>query len=184
MTHSTVKRDFALLIETACSNFEALSDLITGEAKITYTTPSPNPYVDMRHLKCSSEARAALAKQFVFNCVRAYRICEHGNNELGLDKAQRKAFIAKVKPVVPVRDVNEHGYDVNTRGKESRPSMHTHESGWLQLDETAMIIRGATEILMGPLNLHDIYKSIEKMRSIAGFASTRPITFDNETEVL
>jgi hypothetical protein len=69
-----------------------------------------------------------------------------------------------------VRDINEHGFEVKEGNAGSRPSLHFHEHvGYL--DETALLISSDTIVLMGPLNLYDIYRSVARMREIAGFAS-------------
>jgi hypothetical protein len=68
--------------------------------------------------------------------------------------------------------VNEHGFDVNAEDT-SRPKMHYQYGGYT--DETAMAILGPDKILMGPLNLCDVYPSIARMRDIAGFASLKGV---------
>ena len=47
--------------------------------------------------------------------------------------------------------------------------MHHREGGIL--DETSMVIGSDKEILMGPLNLYDMYVPTARLRSLAGFAS-------------
>ena len=49
--------------------------------------------------------------------------------------------------------------------------MHMHELRGAALDETALVILSETEVLMGPLNLYDIYVHVAKMRDQAGLGS-------------
>jgi hypothetical protein len=39
------------------------------------------------------------------------------------------------------------------------------------VDETAMVVLGDQKILMGPLNLYDVYVPTDCMRKLAGFGS-------------
>jgi hypothetical protein len=91
----------------------------------------------------------ALAKSFVFNARRANRVCFLNEATVGLDCAQRKAFMDAINPLTAVRNVNEHGFD----GKGgSKPSMHENEGG---SDETGLVVLCRDKILMGPLNLYE-----------------------------
>jgi hypothetical protein len=110
----------------------------------------------------------ALAKSFVFHAVRARRICEHGAGSLTVNRTERKLFLSATAKVPDVRDVNEHGFDW---GATSKPSMHHHSKNSAMVDETAMVVLGDQNILMGPLNLYDIYLPTNRMRKLAGFAS-------------
>jgi hypothetical protein len=58
------------------------------------------------------------------------------------------------------------GFDHDTK---SRPMLHLNGGGFV--DETAMYIGGAEEILMGPINLYDVYRSLARMRDLAGFVA-------------
>ena len=111
----------------------------------------------------------ALAKSFVFNVVRARRICEHSRGSLAVNGLERTRFLRATASVLGVRDVNEHGFD--TSGRTSKPTMHSHPEYSVVLDETAMVVLGDQEILMGPLNLYDVYVPTAYMRTLAGFAS-------------
>jgi hypothetical protein len=128
----------------------------------------------------------ALAKSFVFYLVRARRICEHGAGNLTVNRTERSRFLNGTAAVVDVRDVNEHGFDAksakvmqrrtgsedgSSRRKISMPSLHTHTEECAILDETSMIILGDKKILMGPLNLYDVYIPADRMRQLAGFKS-------------
>jgi hypothetical protein len=114
----------------------------------------------------------ALAKSFLFFSARAHRICEHGAGSLHLPREERKLFLAMMRHVVPVRDVNEHGFDPNA-GSEATPSLHFHKLEDVMVDQTSLIILGPDKILMGPLNLCDVYRAIDRMRKLAGFAAAR-----------
>jgi hypothetical protein len=110
----------------------------------------------------------ALAKSFVFYAVRARRICEHGQGSLGLDRLERTRFLKGTERLVHVRDVNEHGFDANG---SSKPSKHLHEEESAVVDETSLTILSDQKVLMGPLNLYDVYVSVARMRGLAGFSS-------------
>ena len=49
--------------------------------------------------------------------------------------------------------------------------MHLHSGESALVDETGMIVLGDHKILMGPLNLHDVYVATDNMRKLAGFSS-------------
>jgi len=85
---------------------------------------------------------------------------------------ERTRFLKGTEGLVPVRDVNKHGFDVNGN---SKPSKH-HRAGGI-LDETSMVIGSDKEILMGPLNLYDMYGPTARLRALAGFVSLRGIMF-------
>lgn len=145
------------MLETACEDFEICQRLIRQETKVVTNSPRDMPRIQM-----------ALAKSFVFNVVRARRICRHGQGSLGIDRLERARFLKGTEGLQPVRDVNEHGFDPNA---SSKPSMHRHEVESAILDETAMVTLSDKNILMGPLNLYDMYVPTARMRALAGFAS-------------
>jgi hypothetical protein len=111
----------------------------------------------------------ALAKSFVANAIRARRTCERGSQHLTIERTERRRFLRGSSGVQKVRDVNEHGFDIHDN--KSRPILHYNGGGFV--DETAMYIGSAEEILMGPINLYDVYRSVARMRDLAGFASLR-----------
>lgn len=113
----------------------------------------------------------ALAKSFVANVIRAYRVCRDGARHLAINKSERDRFKKSAEKILSVRDVNEHGYDVKKQKETSKPSMHTQASGNVMLDETSMVIFGPEKIFMGPVNLFDVYCAIDRMRDLAGFKS-------------
>jgi hypothetical protein len=154
---------FALMLETACEDFEILQRMIRQEIKLV----SGNA-IEVR--RASPRIQMALAKSFLFNLVRARRICDLGAGSLTVARAERKRFLNATAAVVNVRDVNEHGFDVN---KISKPSMHSHAKENAILDETAMAVLGDQKILMGP-NLYNVYVPTDRMRKLAGFRSLRP----------
>jgi hypothetical protein len=159
---------FALMLETACEDFEILQRMIRHEIKLV----SGNGIEDRR---AHPRIQMALAKSFVFHLVRAHRICEKGVGSLKLDRIERTRFLKATAAVVRVRDVNEHGFDAKATGnKISKPSMHSHAKESAILDETAMVVLGDQKILMGPLNLYDAYIPTDRMRKLAGFRSLRP----------
>jgi hypothetical protein len=147
------------MLETACEDFEILQRLIRLETNVVSTHHRDR-------FRAAPRIQMALAKSFVFYVARARRICEHGASALGIDRLERTRFLKGTEGLPRVRDVNEHGFDVNG---SSKPSMHHREGGIL--DETSMVIGSDKEILMGPLNLYDMYVPTARLRSLAGFAS-------------
>jgi hypothetical protein len=71
----------ALMLETACDDFEVLQRLIRQEIKLV----SGNGVEDHR---AASRAQMALAKSFVFHVA----ICEHGAASLRVERTERKLF--------------------------------------------------------------------------------------------
>jgi len=112
----------------------------------------------------------ALAKEFLFNVVRARRIAEHAGDELFVEKTKRRAFVSNLKHVVDVRDVNEHGFDRDSKAS-SPPRQHMHANDGASVDETSLVILSANKILMGPINLADIFVHVDRMQQLAGFAA-------------
>jgi hypothetical protein len=163
---SEIATGFALMLETACEDFEILRRLIERETK--FVTGS-----GQEDFRAAGRVQMALAKSFVFNAVRARRICEHGAGSLSVERAERGLFLKATGILVAVRDVNEHGFDAGgaLRSKTSKPSMHSHDQESAILDETSMVVLGDRKILMGPLNLYDIYVPTDRMRKLAGFSS-------------
>ena len=179
---ASIAQGFALMLESACEDFEILQRMIRGELILVSGS-------GLRDFRAPARIQMALAKSFLFHLVRARRICEHGAGSLKLDRLERTRLLKGTAAVVDVRDVNEHGFDAKTaedaqrrpdkaagspRSKISKPSMHSHEKESAILDETAMIVLGDQKILMGPLNLYDFYAPTDRMRKLAGFASLPP----------
>jgi|SRR5947208_16404311 len=115
-------RAFALTIETACEQFEVFHLIKTNEIKIEMEKQQ----IDVRKRLTTTRApyciQMALAKSFVANTIRARRICEHGARHLSVSRTERQLFLKSTEPLLLVRDVNEHGFDINN-GK-SKPSFH------------------------------------------------------------
>lgn len=158
--------DFALLVEIAHSHFSTLQALIDGRLAVVSRAEAD----DSKALRATGDIQMALAKEFLSNVVRARRIAEHAGGELLVEKAKRQAFVRNLAHVVDVRDVNEHGFDRNSTAS-SRPSQHFYADEGASADETSHIVLGANKILMGPLNLADIFGHIDRMRQVAGFAA-------------
>ena len=98
-----IAKNFALMIEGACQDFEALQAILTHEVTIAGTTPSA--------VFVQGTIVRSLTKNFLFNAARAYRIYKHGKRVLKLPRELRKEFEQVLEPVIAVRDVNEHGFD-------------------------------------------------------------------------
>jgi hypothetical protein len=162
---------FALMVETACEEFNVLNRLVRGEIRlVSDATGMP------RILMC---IQMALAKSFVFHVARAYRICKSGSQFLSKYPSERKLFIKYLDSIdlAEIRDVNEHGFDSGNparggRSKDSTPSMHPHEVEGMKIavDETSLMIFDG-KILIGAVNLYDVYPQVERMRQLAGYAS-------------
>jgi hypothetical protein len=169
---TSIATGFALMLETACSDFEAMQRLVRGETRLVFANGQEDVWGRAR-------AQMALAKSFVFHVVRARRICEHGASSLAVDRLQRRSFLQGTAGVLGIRDVNEHGFDAGgaVRAKSSKPSRHYHPTEDALVDETAMMVVGDQKILMGPLNLHDVYVPTDTMRKLAEFSSLRPPAF-------
>jgi hypothetical protein len=73
------------------------------------------------------------------------------------------------KILVDVRDVNEHGFDA--KQSATRPKLHKHDNAYV--DEMSLTLASPDEILMGPLNLLNVYTSVERMRQWAGYEPLR-----------
>jgi hypothetical protein len=152
---------FALMLETGCEDFEIMRRLISGELAVV----PKGPKLDFR---ASPRITMALAKSFIFHVVRARRICEHSAGLLAVDRTERKLFMVTTAEALGLRNVNEHGFELNT---ESPPSQHLHQTESASVDETAMVVLGPDKILMGPLNLVDLYGPTDRMRKHAGFSA-------------
>lgn len=164
---------FALHIETACEDFEILQCLISGQLMIRPQVSEimRSPTSDLNELRMAARApsriQMALAKSFVFNVRRANRILEFNKHAISLDRPTRKHFLKVSDVLTSIRDINEHGYD--GRRTDKKPSLHEHEG--VSLDETSLFIQGLDKILMGPVNLAQIYPHIVTVRSNAGFSA-------------
>jgi hypothetical protein len=155
---------FALMLETACNDFEALAKLVRNELRMVAKD-------QMSEVRAAATIQMALAKSFVFHVVRSRRICTHEAANLKIAREDRRRFLANTDTVLQVRDVNEHGFDPPAAGKVSKPSMHFHSDVDAALDETSLVILGDQKILMGPLNLYAVYLPVSRMRQLAGFQS-------------
>jgi hypothetical protein len=167
-----VETAFALLVEGAAEQFDILQELISGNLVVQCGCSTDKAARSLIYMRASPTIQMALAKAFLFNAARAYRILEHGSDQITISRVERKQFMNSLRPIISVRDVNEHGFDPvkGPRQKESRPAMHVHADEQVFVDETAMVILGPKQILMGPLNLVDIGRTVKRMREVAGFS--------------
>jgi hypothetical protein len=166
---------FALMLETACEQFEVLQLIISGEIKIVSdylpTVDPRSPASEeipkaLKHLRAPICIKMALAKSFVAHAWRARTICDEGKGSLFLDRTERRLFLSRTKALRKVRDVNEHGFDFNTT---FRPSLHLKDGSYLP--DTGVLALSPTVVSMGPLNLYEVYRVIARMREHAGYAS-------------
>jgi hypothetical protein len=177
-TEISVQQAFALLLETACRDFEILLAFVEGELQVL--DPKVNSVAPVKPEDSQKAFRIAhapwvaqsvimmaLAKAFLFSARRANRVCTSNARSLRLDRIERKLFLTATQRVTAVRDVNEHGFDGS--GSKVKRSMHAQDGG--TLDETSLMINGPRKILMGPLNLVHIYQAVDRMRKLAGFGA-------------
>jgi hypothetical protein len=147
---------FENLLQRACQEFEALQEMIQSGP----TAGQRGNFVARQNRMTAMKSPAT---SFVFSANRANRFCQKNKAHLKLDRNDCEEFMRATKPLNDVRDVNEHGYDGDQKSEKNKPSMHQH--GGVALDETSMAILGA-DVLMGPVNLRDIYPAVAKMRDI------------------
>jgi len=164
----TATQAFTLILEDACNQFEVLQGLLSGEIRVV----GAHPGSEVRITKHAGVIRMALAKSFLFNASRANRICKNNKAALAIDGQERKRFLSATKCLAAVRDVIEHGYDGNLQSKKRRPTMHQHNEAFV--DETSLCVAGLTKILMGPLNLHDVYTVVARMRDFTRAVQSAP----------
>ena len=159
---------FALMLETACEDFEILQLLISQKTRVVSDTGDNNH-------RSAARIQMALAKSFVSHVIRARRICEKGAATLSISGDERKLFLKNTSGTLKVRDVIEHGFDPGNgpRGKKSVPTLHHHTDIHAIVDETALVILGTQKILMGAINLYDVFVSTDRMRKLAGFRSLK-----------
>jgi len=76
------------------------------------------------------------------------------------------------KPSTGMVKVRPNSGKTPVKRKRPGPSAHSHELEGMRVgvDETSLMIWG-DKILMGPVNLYDVYEQVEKMRQLAEFAS-------------
>ncbi|MGY3501688.1 hypothetical protein [Bradyrhizobium sp. USDA 4471] len=161
---------FALMLETACEDFENLLSILDGDIMIE-TPPrdvTTSNQKSNRLLRAPARIQMALAKSFIFYANRANRVCWKNKASLAVDRDERERFLKETAPLTWVRDVNEHGFDNDTRSLKHRPAMHIQGGGSMG-DETSLVIAARDQILVGPLNLYPIYLAVEHMRGLAGF---------------
>jgi hypothetical protein len=120
-------KNFALFIEMACDEFGLLDSLIKGKIQIV---PS-----DSRNLRAAGSIQTVLARSFVFDVARAYRICKHGRL-LQNHPNERRSFLRYLEKIelVDIRDVNEHGFEAGYSKREDvsaklRLSVRTNWTG-------------------------------------------------------
>jgi hypothetical protein len=156
----STREALALLLETACRDFEALQRLLRHETRLV------NQFGQEDH-HAAAATRMALAKSFIFYLVRARRILDQGKSRLAeVTREERARFLANTASAEQIRDVNEHGYDL--KNNYSQPSMHRHREHDVILDETSLVVIDSDHILMGKVNLYRLYLPTDRMRQLAG----------------
>jgi hypothetical protein len=153
---------FAHRLETACLSFKAAGGLLGRQLRIVNER-------NQEDIRARADATMALVQSFVFNTRRARRMCEQGASLLHVPREERRRFVHATKILVDVRDVNEHGFDA--KQSATRPKLHKHDNAYV--DEMSLTLASPDEILMGPLNLLNVYTSVERMRQWAGYEPLR-----------
>ena len=91
---------FALMLETACEQFEVLQSLLRKEITVIKSERPDDIRKQMRLLiRAPSCINMALAKSFVDNVIRARRICQHGSQHLVIDRVERKRFLSSTSGI-------------------------------------------------------------------------------------
>ena len=161
----------AMLLESACNQFEVLLKLLSDKIVILDKSQSA-------HIFAGSLAKhvieMALAKEFLFNARRVHRLVDQGKGPLGLDRKIRRNLMSTLKPIIGVRDANEHGFDEKPMSGKPipKPRPHYHFGGAVSVDETSLMVIGS-KILMGPLDLRQIYNAVAILRNSAGYKSLK-----------
>ena len=170
---------FALLLGTACEQFETLQSLLSGEIKLMDRSEG-GVLRRIFYFRADACIRMALAKSFVANVVRARRIIDDGHTFLKVEKHARMAFLAQTKAIIRIRDVNEHGYDV--KNNKNRPVFHYRSNSWG--DETSLNVDSPNKIFMGPVNLYSICLPTKRMSDLAGFKVNPHLVFSSKEAVV
>lgn len=158
----------AILLETASEQFKIGQRIITNDIEIKFDDKK-NIDETLLYYRSKFTIINALFKEFLFNCVRARRICEKGSGVLGILDEDLDKFVKSLSDLTPVRNVNEHGFDL--KDNRTKPKIYTHSQNLYSLDDTSLIILGPEEIYMGPVNIFQKFKIIEQMISVSGFLS-------------
>jgi hypothetical protein len=145
------------LTVSVCRNFEILQLLISGELALLDRTNRQDTFALLNPVLQS------LAKSVLFDAVRAARILEHAPSHVDVDRAKRKAILRDVSPFIIVRDLNEHWLDPT--GKRREPTVHHHPELGVAADEVSMVILGSDHIILGNVNLKDLYSSFVSLLS-------------------
>jgi hypothetical protein len=99
----------------------------------------------------------------LFLCHRANRIAKQDPESVKALGVDVDHFTALMKDVVNVRNVSEHWADVNSR-RQPKPHQHTMEGAIpIAVDELGLIIGSPTEMYIGALNVHDVYRYITQV---------------------
>jgi hypothetical protein len=86
----------ALMLETACEQFEVLQLLLKNEIKVISNDPA-DVRKHIKFLRAPHGINMALAKSFVANVIGARRICEHGSQHLAIERTLRRQFLSSAR---------------------------------------------------------------------------------------
>ncbi|WP_429956100.1 hypothetical protein ACQW08_04575 [Gluconobacter japonicus] len=159
MTEVSTYDKFCIKLDEACKCYEMMKSIISREYVIT----------DRDHneiLGAGSTIAISLAKEFIFEAARAYRICEHSWNLMGINKIDMKIFITSLQNLIRSRDVNEHWTDSVNIKQKSRPQKH--KVGEINVDDTSFIIINGN-LSFGNLELDKYYRAVKKMNDLYGW---------------
>lgn len=96
-----------------------------------------------------------LADSFTLELHRAYRLAKAAEVNLKEGGIDTTLYKEQLSPIVNIRNVIDHGRDA----KDSRKrKIHTHHENTIGVDESSIVILGASRVLRGQINLYDFYK--------------------------
>ena len=157
-----------------CKDLEVAISAASGKLVLARVTGSNSADVVP---ELSQQVINVFGKSALFNAVRAVRILEHAADKVDLDRDARKAMLKSLKPFLKVRDANEHGHD--PKGRKVEIATTHHEDIGVALDQVSMIVMGPEKILMGEVNLVDLYNTfrsaLDHLRAREGLEGWQPV---------
>lgn len=155
------KEKLCMKLDGACKTYKILDGFLKNELFI----------VDNNNTKHSTEKAiiiSSLAREFIFEAARVYRIVDRAHQNIGIERDDRKMLLSSLKNIVRTRGINEHWCD--PKGVKEQPKEYA--SGAFSVDDTSMIILN-DKIIFGNLNLKDVYEKLNQMNDKYGWGSDR-----------
>jgi hypothetical protein len=157
------------LVHQACQSFELLERLSDQSVKLSPPFSQVEGFNDLE-----STCQRALVMHFVVLVARLWRICSRFEDTTAVlfPRDALRSFSAAVKPIVPIRHVNEHGLDPDA-WSEFHPVPVTYSIpgfGEFSMVYDERMFRRINGIpLMGNVPLRPIYEATKEFEKIAGF---------------